>query len=145
MRESPKLRTNSPAHMVICRLVDLGGCALISRLTEVLTPEQQRVQVISERVIDPLVDRGYVIQMDDASLKATSAGKEYAGSFLGRSLPRFERYVGQPAGVRVAKPFRPLDVAKLAAGRPIREGAFEYSSIPSMMGGARVLNGEVVE
>lgn len=145
MKCHPKLRTSSPAHVVLCRLVDLGGCALISRLVEVLSAEQQRVQVIRARVIAPLVERGYVAEVDGNSLRATKAGKEYAGSFLGRSLPRFERFEGRPAASRVAPPFRPLNFAKLNASCPIREGAFEYESIPSMMGGARVLNGEVVE
>ncbi|MFZ6819834.1 hypothetical protein [Undibacterium sp. Ji22W] len=135
MSGNPKLRTNSPAHIVMCRLVDLGGCALIARLIEVLTAEQQRVSVIQERVICPLVERGFVILLNETTLKATQAGKDYAGSFLGRSLPHFERYVGQPAASRIAPSFRPLNLSKLISGRPIREGAFEYVSIPSMMGG----------
>lgn len=145
MSEPTKLRTNSPAHQVICRLVDLGGCATIARVIDVLAPELQRVQVIQGRVIQPLVDRGYVIALDNTTLKATRLGKDYAGSFLGRSLPRFEQYVGQVAASRVAPAFRPLDIAKLKFARPIREGAYEYAHIPSMMGGVRFLNGEVVE
>lgn len=141
----PKLRTNSPAHMVLCRLVDLGGSALLSQLIDVLSAEQQRISVVHNRVIAPLVERGYVVKLGDSGLRATSAGKEYAGSFLGRSLPRFERYEGEVAAPRTAPAFRPLNLARLNAGRPMRDGAFEYEAIPSMMGGARVLNGEVVE
>lgn len=138
MSEPTKLRTNSPAHQVICRLVDLGGCATIARVIDVLAPELQRVQVIQGRVIQPLVDRGYVIALDNTTLKATRLGKDYAGSFLGRSLPRFEQFVGQPAASRVAPPFRPLDMAKLNAGRPIREGAFDHLNASSLMGSQRV-------
>jgi hypothetical protein len=133
-----QLQQGSPAHRVLCRLVDLGGTAAISRLIDVLSPEYQRVAKIRDRVIEPLRERGYVIEQAGAILKATHDGKEYAGAFLGRSFSQMETFEGKPAGPRVAKPFRPLDVTKLAAGRPIRDGAFEYASIPSMMGGARV-------
>jgi hypothetical protein len=140
-----QLHQGSPAHRVLCRLVDLGGTAAISRLIDVLPSEYQRVSKIRDRVIEPLRERGYVIEQSGAVLKATHDGKEYAGGFLPKAFPLAETFEGKPAAPRMPTPFRPLDVAKLAAGRPIREGAFEYASIPSMMGGARILNGEVVE
>lgn len=134
----PKLRTYSAAHVVLCRLVDLGGSALLPRLIEVLSAEQQRVTVVRDRVIAPLVERGYVVEVGENGLRATSAGKEYAGSFVGLRVPRFERYEGTPAAPRTAPAFRPLNLSKIYPAAVYREDAFDHRNIPSMMGGARI-------
>jgi hypothetical protein len=139
---SSTLQTSSVAHKVICRLVDLGGTSKISRLIEVLSSEYQRAHMIQERVIEPLLLRGYVTQIDAATLRATPLGKDYAGRFIAKALARMPQYVGQIATARITKPSsfcrQPMSV--------YREGAFAYREIPSLMGGKRVLpNGEVVE
>lgn len=142
-----RIRTNSPAHQVICRLVDLGGTASLQRLIDVLAPENQRVNIVQNKIIKPLLGKGYAMLLDSKTLKATDIGKDYAGQFLGKSLPRVETWVGATAQARSPRPFKPLDLQKLNSSRPVvyREGAFDYKEIPSMMGGARVLNGEVTE
>lgn len=136
----PKLRTNSPAHIVLCRLVDLGGSALLSKLIDVLSAEQQRISVVHNRVIAPLLERGYVVKLGDSGLRATSAGKDYAGSFLGRNLPRFERYEGTVAVPRTVPAFRPLNLSKIYPAAVYREDAFDHRNIPSMMGGGAYLS-----
>lgn len=135
-----RIRTNSPAHQVICHLVDLGGTASLQRLIDVLAPENQRINIVQNKIIKPLLGKGYAMLVDSKTLRATDIGKDYAGQFLGKSLPRVETWVGAVAQARAPRPFKPLDLQKLNSSRPVvyREGAFDYKEIPSMMGGSRV-------
>jgi hypothetical protein len=141
----PRLQRKSNAHLVICRLVDLGGTAKLSTLVEVLSPENRRPYKIQNTVLDILVGLGFIVCERDV-VKATAAGKEYVGGELFRHLPVASTYVGQVALPRTAPNNKPLNLSKIYPAAIYREGAFEHRSIPSMMGGKRILpNGEVVE
>lgn len=142
---SKRLQTKSNAHLVICRLVDLGGTAKLSSLVEVLNPENRRPYKIQNTVIDILVGLGYIVCERDV-VRATAAGKEYAGGALSHPIPACAKYVGKVATPRTAPVEKPLNLARYYSTAVYREGAFDHRNIPSLMGSQRVLpNGEVVE
>lgn len=140
-----RLQRKSNAHVVICRLVDLGGAAKLSTLIEVLNPENRRPYKIQQTVIDVLLRHGF-ITCDRDVVKATAAGKEYAGGELDHPIPAYAKYVGTAAAVRDVPKTAPLNLSKLYPQAVYREGAFDHRNIPSLMGGQRILpGGEVVE
>jgi len=144
MSKRPRLQTKSNAHVVICRLVDLGGTAKLSSLVEVLNPENRRPYKIQNTVIDILVGLGYIVCERDL-VRATASGKEYAGGALSHPIPACAKYVGKVATPRTAPDQKPLNLARFSSA-VYREGAFEHRKIPSLMGSKRVLpSGEVVE
>lgn len=132
-----KLQRKSNAHLVICRLVHLGGTAKLSQLIGVLGVEYKRPAKLQATVIDVLLDYGYVTRDRDV-LSATQAGKDYAGATYDWPLPVAEKYVGIPAAPRAQPIPKPLDLEKMYAQAVYREGAFDHRNIPSMMGGQRV-------
>lgn len=144
MSSPVRLQRKSNAHLVMCRLVDLGGTAKLSSLVDVLSPENRRPYKIQNTVIDILVGLRYIVCERDV-VKATPEGKNYVGGTLSRPVPAFAPYVGKVAAPRTAPAFRPLNLSKIYPAAVYREDAFDHRNIPSMMGGARVLNGEVVE
>lgn len=145
MSSLPRLQRKSNAHLVICRLVDLGGTAKLCSLIEVLSPENRRPYKIQNTVIDILVGLRFIVCERDV-VKATAAGKNYAGGQLSRPIPTGAKYVGKVATPRTAPDQKPLNLARFASPAVYREGAFDHLKIPSLMGNQRVLpNGEVVE
>lgn len=140
-----KLQRKSNAHLVICRLVHLGGTAKLSQLIGVLGVEYKRPAKLQATVIDVLLDYGYVTRDRDV-LIATQAGKDYAGATYDWPLPVAEKYVGLPAAPRVRTSNGVLNLNKIHPKAVYREGAFEHRNIPSLMGNTRKLpSGEVVE
>lgn len=145
MTSHVRLQRKSNAHLVICRLVDLGGTAKLSSLIEVLSPENRRPYKIQNTVIDILVGLGFVVCKRDV-VEATAAGKDYAGSQLSRPIPTCAKYVGKVATPRTVPDPKPLNLARFSSPAVYREGAFDHLKIPSLMGSQRVLpSGEVVE
>lgn len=144
MTSHVRLQRKSNAHLVICRLVDLGGTAKLSSLIDVLSPENRRPYKIQNTVIDILVGLGFVV-CERNVVKATAAGKDYAGNQLSRPIPTCVKYVGKVATPRTAPDHKPLNLARFSSA-VYREGAFDHLKIPSLMGSQRVLpSGEVVE
>lgn len=140
-----KLKRNTVAAKVLSRLVDLGGTSKISNLLGVVSHEYQRLDVFQHYVIDLLVRAKYVtINRDE--MKATVAGKSFAGGLLDHPLPVAESFVGQIARPRTVVSKGTLQVKNPYAGGVFREGAFDHLNIPSRMGSQRILpSGEVVE
>jgi hypothetical protein len=138
-------RPESAAHTVVCRLVDLGGKALISQLISVLPAELHSVGRFNRQVIDQVVAYGLATVVGDV-FTATQKGKTMAGAHAVRHLPPAKPYVGKVAALRTAPVKRDLNIAKHFPQLVVREGAFDHRTIPSLMGGKRVLpGGEVVE
>lgn len=137
-------RAGSPAHIAICYAVRMGGTARFSEIVQLLKPEHQSVFAFRQYVIQALLDLAYVT-VGDNFLKATAAGKEYAGKHVGDLLPRSQKYVGQIVPARSVVSTAALDVNRLRHTRPIRPGADDHLQIPSLMGNTRKLpSGEVI-
>jgi hypothetical protein len=138
-----KLQKTSAAHVVLLKIVDLGGKAVPYQLLGVLSVGYRKQSMFQEHVVDVLVSRGFVTQ-NFGVLMATSAGKEYAGQFYERPVGLGKKYVGKVAAPRVPPAFRPLSPRHRQAA--YREGAFAHREIPSLIGSHRVLpGGEVME
>ena len=136
-------RAGSPAHIAICYAVRMGGTARFSEIVQLLKPEHQSVFAFRQYVIQALLDLAYVTVGDDF-MKATTAGKEYAGKHVGDMLHP-KKYVGQIVPPRTVVSTAALDVNRLRNTRPIRPGADDHLQIPSLMGNIRKLpNGEVI-
>lgn len=133
-------RAGSAAHKVICRLVDLGGTAKMSVLMEVLSAEYRRMYVFKDKVANVLHGFDFVT-FDGASLKATQKGKEYAADLHSTYLPLATKYVGQIVPPRALPKNKPLNLSHIYPPTVVREGAFDHQTIPSMMGGKRVMPG----
>lgn len=141
-----RLQKKSAAHKVICKLVDLGGTASIERLVCDLAPEYQRPHMRDERVMGPLLEKGYIKYVDELIIQASALGKDYVGGCLNRPALVPEKYVGILAAPRVRVPDPVLNFNKIYPTGVYRDGAFDHRNIPSRMGNLRVLpNGEVVE
>lgn len=133
-------KANSAAHKVICRLVDLGGSATASKLMGVLSAEFHSYARFQTRVAEVLEQCRFVVVAKD-KFTATQAGKDYVANILERDLPVAAKYVGQIVPPRPAPVQQPLNLSKHMAGLPMREGAFDYRQIPSLMAGRRILPG----
>lgn len=133
-------RADSAAHKGICRLVDLGGTATASQLMGVLSAEFRSYTRFQIRVSDVLEQCRFAV-VEKGKFTATQAGKDYVANILERDLPVAAKYVGQIVPPRTPRPHRPLNVSKHMATLPMREGAFDYRQIPSVMAGKRILPG----
>lgn len=136
-------RHGSPAHKVICRLVDLGGRARISALRGVIPVEYHAVHMLERHVLVPLAEFAFVME-EGEYLRATRKGKEYAGQHVTALLPVSQKFVGQivPGRVQVN---RPLNLARHRAVAPFRPGADDYKKIPSLYTAEVVETAEVNE
>lgn len=138
------LRHDSAAHKVLCRLVDLGGTANAITLMGVLSAEFRSYSRFKDRVSDVLELHCLAIVIND-TFSATPLGKDYIAECEGRILPAWPKYVGQIVPAHVPQPFQPLN-PKYITALPMREGAFAYRDIPSLIGSKRVLpNGEIIK
>jgi hypothetical protein len=138
-------RPESAAHKAMCRLVDLGGKATMSQLMSVLGAEFRSTARFDLQVTNLLLKYALATVHGD-TLTATAKGKEFVGAFNSRYLPKSAPYVGKIAAPRTAPIKRDLNTAKHFPQLVVREGAFDHRTIPSLMGGKRVLpGGEVVE
>ena len=139
------LQIKSNAHIIICRLIDLGGKAKTSKIITVLGAESQRLHKFQTSVLDVLMSLNYITVYCD-TVTATQKGKDYAGQFYTRYLPVCDKYVGQVAAPRVMPKHKPLTQSKILSPIVHRDGALDYRNIPSRMGSKRILpGGEVVE
>lgn len=143
---SPKLLSDrSSAQRVLFELVRKGGVASRTELLFSANTHDQTDCRFKKHVIHPLLDLGFVRTEGRVLLEATDAGIEYARK-RGICLPQKEQFVGSVVPSRIAKPFKPLDVARIRAAAPLRPGANDHLKIPSLMGNVRKLpNGEVLE
>jgi hypothetical protein len=138
-------RPGSAQHKLMVRLIELGGTARAADLMCVLSAEYRRVNDFHERICVRLGLLGFVAVTGDKFV-ALRAGKEYVAKHSLTMLPVPKKYVGQIAAPRTPQPARRAKISNTVGAMPIREGAFDYRNIPSLMGGSRVLpNGEVVD
>ncbi|MBC3931992.1 hypothetical protein [Undibacterium curvum] len=143
MIKPASIRTDSAAHTALLRLVELGGTALLNELKVPLSPRYRVDHIFRSAVVSTLVDAGLARMEDRYRLKATHAGKNYAGEFL--SAPVAEKYVPQIVPGRALRERRDLDIAKYRSAAPIRPGSDDHKNIPSLMGVTRKLpSGEVL-
>lgn len=136
-------RAGSAPYKVIFRIVDLGGIATKDALMHLLGDECQSDAHFNIKVTEVLERYGFVT-VSRKGLKLTPLGKAYVAQF--EVIPLVEKYVGKIVPPRAAPVRTVLNTKKYGLVIPMREGAFDYRNIPSLMGGKRILpNGEVVE
>ena len=134
------LRQDSAALKVLCRLVNLGGIALLSRLMDAMPDDLHSMARFKQSVIDPLERRDFVKVEGDA-MRATKKGKDYVAEVEGLQVPGNASYVGEVASSRTPPPQRPLDLHKhyaRVAASIRREGALDYQRYPSLMADQRL-------
>ena len=138
-------RPESAAHKAMCRLIDLGGTANTPQLMRVLGAEFHSTTRFNTQVINQVIAYSLATVIDGV-FTATLKGKNMVAAHHGHPLPVAEKYVGQIAGPRMVQKstaWRPLSTANIYA--QVRPDGLTFKSEPSLMGGQRVLGGEVVE
>lgn len=139
--EGPRLDT--VAYRVLCRIVDLGGCATHAQLLDMLSADYRKQSTFKRYVTDVLL-RYEVVTLDNdhLTLRATQHGKEYIGAQIKVEPPA--KYEGQIAPARI-RTFCEFNVQKHRAVAPQRPGADDYKQIPSLYTAAVVKQAEVNE
>jgi plasmid stabilization system protein ParE len=137
-------RPGSAQHKLMTRLIELGGVAQASQLVAALSAEHQRVSEFA-RIGQTLELLGF-IDIQGSTYRALRCGKEYVSKYNPSAFPKPGPYVGQVAPSRTPLSAVRAKPSSTVGAMPIREGAFDYRNIPSLMGSSRKLpNGEVVE
>jgi hypothetical protein len=130
-------RDFSAAHRTICFLVDLGGTATKETLMSAL-PVSFQSRERFHRTVTQALDQSGLATADRNYLHATKAGKDFVADYHERMNPSEPEFVGQIALPRTPPQNKPLNVNKHMPRMPVREGAFDFLSIPSVIGNQRV-------
>lgn len=137
-------RRGSSPHLFLTALNNIGGGASVQTLMSVRN-WKGRIALFRSDILARLIRCELVIAVND-QVAITNAGRTY----LGIKVESDDDYVGQLPGPRYVAPMRPLNVARHRTAAPMREGALDYMSIPSLMGvesvaykGAACFTGEV--
>lgn len=125
-------RKGSSPYLALNALNNMGGEASIQAIMKVRN-WKGRVRPFHDEIMSRLT-RCLLVDVMGETCVITSAGRKY----LGIKVEEENGFVGEPAGPRLVTSKRELDRAKHFPPRPLRPGADDYRSIPSVMGGQRI-------
>ncbi|MYM37246.1 hypothetical protein GTP38_23245 [Duganella sp. FT94W] len=125
-------RRGSSPYLALNALNNMGGEATVQAIMKVRN-WQGREKPFQDEVISRLTRCLLVDVLGDMCV-ITNAGRKY----LGVKVEEAGGFVGEPAGPRYMPAKTELNRSKHFPPRPLRPGADEYRSIPSVMAGQRV-------
>ena len=131
MRNFELPRRGSSPYLVIAALNNLGGEASLENLMKVRN-WKGRLPKFRDDIVQHLV-RCDLVELAGNWCVITNAGRKYLGIKVEE-----HGYVGVAAEPRVVRKDRPLNLAKHYPPCPLRPGADDFRSVPSVMGGQRV-------
>jgi hypothetical protein len=124
-------RRGSSPHLVLTALNNVGGEASIETLMKVRN-WNGRLPKFRDDILQHLV-RCDLIELSGNWCVITNTGRKYLGIKVEE-----QGYIGIPAAPRIVQKDRPLNLSRHFPPRPLRPGADDFRSVPSVMGGQRV-------
>jgi hypothetical protein len=132
-----RIQKDSAAHVLLKKLVDLGGVAQLEQFTDLIPANRFRAALLALEV-------RFLVEVNGYGVKATALGKAQVALYEPLELIAVFNKPLQIVPSRVPKEFTALRMNFGAA--PFRAGSEDHKLIPSLMGNTRKLpSGEVVE